>query len=77
MSETMQGKIVAEDYQREQFCNVMFQKLDGKVISLDMRAGQTQQNYRRIRYAKNDRLFVTVITEHVPHPVLRFLVHNS
>ena len=77
MSGTIQGKIVSDDYQREQFCNVIFQKLDGTIVNLDMRAGATQNNYRRIRYAKNDRLVVTVITEHVPHPVLRFLVHQS
>jgi hypothetical protein len=77
MSDTIQGRIVAEDYRREQFCNVIFQKLDGTTVSLDMRAGATQNNYRRIRYAKKDGLYVTVITEYVPHPVLRFLVHQS
>lgn len=76
MNEPIQGKIIAENYRNEQFCDVIIEKLDGTTVSLDMRAGQTQHNYRRIRYAKDRRLFVAVFTQHVPHPVLHFLVHN-
>lgn len=74
MSEIIaQGWIIADAYRREQFVNVRMRDRSGQNITLDMRAGQTQNNYRRVRQYKGTDVEIIVSKTYNPHTVLEFV----